>query len=333
MLVRRRFKLIRAAASALVIAGSTLAHGGRAGAQGPGQAEEATEVEQVVVTARRIGVPVWRVSQGSSTLILVGEIQGVPEGAPWRPAELERAVAQADRVIFPHNVRGSPADVARMLWRVRSFVFLPKGKTLADYVDAGTLDRLRALKATTGGGPTGFNLHPWMIADELMTAAGAGELLGEERVADVAAKAVRKHKKKREVVGVYPASRVIDAYLVGPGKHVVCLEAAIATAEAGREASARRVANWTRSRVPEVVASPAEQAYDLCWPFGAGPARLRADWRAALDRKLAAPGVTVAVLPLLYLAEDGGLLDGFASRGLEISGPRWRTEANVRDES
>jgi uncharacterized protein YbaP (TraB family) len=285
------------------------------------------QVEAVVVTARRIGVPVWRVSQGRSTLILVGEIQGVPKDAPWRPAELERTVAQADAVIFPHNVRGSPADIARMLWRMRSFIFLPKGKTLADYVDARTMERLRAVDTSGVGGPSPLNLHPWMVADELMTVAGAGELLGEERVADAVAKAVRKHRKKREVVGVYPASRVLDAYLIGPGAHVPCLKAAIATAEAGREASARRIADWTRSRVPEVIASPAEQAYDLCWPFGAGPARLRADWRAALDRKLAAPGVTVAVLPLLFLAEGGGVLDRLAARGLEISGPRWRAEA------
>lgn len=285
------------------------------------------EVEAVVVTARRIGVPVWRVGHGSSTLILVGEIQGVPEDAPWRPAELESVVAQADRVVFPHNVSASPADIARMLWRTRSIVFLPKGKTLADYVDAGTLARLEAVNQAADGWATRPNLHPWMVADELMTAAGAGELLGEERVAEVVAKAVRKHKKKREVVGRYGAGRVVDAYLVGPGQHVACLEAAIDTAEAGREASARRIADWTRSRVPDVIASPAERAYDLCWPFGAAPARLRADWRAALDRKLAAPGVTVAVLPLLFLAENGGLLDGLAARGLDISGPRWRAEA------
>lgn len=328
MQVRRRFKVAFWAALAFATAASTSAQ--TAAATGPqpraAQAEEFPELGTVVVTARRIGVPVWRVSQGSSTLILVGEIQGVPTDAPWRPAELERAVAQADRVIFPHNVRGSPADVARMLWRMRSIVFLPRGRTLADYLDAKTLERLRTLNPTLAGGPTRVNLHPWMVADELMTAAGAGELLGEERVAEVVAKAVRKHKKKREVVGLYVASRVIDAYLVGPGAHVSCLKAAIATAEAGKGASARRIAAWTRSRVPEVVASPAEQAYDLCWPFGAAPARLRADWSAALDRNLVAPGATVAVLPLLYLAEDGGLLDGLAARGLEISGPRWRAE-------
>ena len=328
MPVRRRFRLaVWAVAAALTMTGSTSAHDGQTRTQTDVHVEDPTEVEQVVVTARRIGVPVWRVSRGSSTLILVGEIQGVPEDAPWRPAELERAVAQADRVIFPHNVRGSPADIARMFWRVRSFAFLPKGRTLADYVDPSTLERLRALNATTGGGPAGLNLHPFLIADELMTAAGAGELLGEERVADVVAKAVRKHRKKRQVVGLYAASRVIDAYLVGPGEHVPCLKAAITTAEAGREASARRIADWTRSRVPEVIGSPAERAYDLCWPFGIAPARLRADWRAALDRELATPGATVAVLPLLYLAEEGGVLDGLAARELDISGPRWRAEA------
>jgi hypothetical protein len=76
-----------------------------------------------------------------------------------------------------------------------------------------------------------------------------------------------------------------------------------------------------------VAASAAEQAHDLCWPFGPARERLRAEWRKAIDGRLAAPGVTVAVAPLLYLAEEGGVLDGLAARGLQIEGPRWRAVA------
>ena len=60
---------------------------------------EATVVEEVVVLARRSGAPMWEITRGDSTLILVGEIRGVPEATPWRPDALEKATLRADRVI------------------------------------------------------------------------------------------------------------------------------------------------------------------------------------------------------------------------------------------
>jgi hypothetical protein len=294
-------------------------------AQGPpsGMANEANEVEGVVVTARRIGVPVWRVSNGSSTVVLIGQIQGVSKDARWRADELERAVAQADTVLFPHDVHGSPADVARTLWRARSIVLLPKGKTLGDYVDSATLARLRSRRPEKA---TDRYFHPWVIADDLLGEVQAGELFGDDRVTEVVRRAARKHRKKREAVGVERASRMLDAYFAGPATHVPCLSAALAAAEAGPEAAQKRVADWTRSRVPEVIAAPVELAFDVCWPWGAARQSLRRDWSQALARRLAEPGVTVAVTPLLYAAEPGGLLDNFVAQGLVVEGPRWRAD-------
>ena len=308
----------------LLLACAGLVWGGASAGQeraAPAADAEPNEVEGVLVTARRIGVPVWRVSDGRSTLVLIGQIQGVPKDAAWRPAELERTVAQADSVLFPHELKASPADVARVIWRARSVVLLPKGKTLADYVDAATLARLRPWRSGKAIEPL---LHPWMVADELITETQAGELFGDDRVTEVVARAARRHRKKRQAVGVQHASRMLDAYFGDPARHVPCLQAALAVAEAGPEAARGRVAAWTRSRVVEVVRSPAERAFDVCWPYGSGRDVLRADWRAALDRRLSTPGVTVAVAPLLYLAEEGGVLDAFAARGLQIDGPRWR---------
>jgi uncharacterized protein YbaP (TraB family) len=297
------------------------------GQERPSAPSEPTDVEGVVVTARRIGVPVWRVTNGASTVVLIGQIQGVPAKAAWRPEELERAVAQADAVLFPHDIRGTPADVARLLWRARSIVLLPKGKTLADYLDASTLARLTALAKDEAQREKRMRLHPWVVASDLMEGAEVGEPLDGDRVSQVVERAARKNRKKQEAVGAVAAGGLLDAYFEGPQAHVGCLEAAIATGEAGPEAGRRRLADWSRSRVPAVAASAAEQAHDRCWPFGPARERLRAEWRKAIDGRLAAPGVTVAVAPLLYLAEDGGLLDGLAARGLQIEGPRWRAVA------
>jgi uncharacterized protein YbaP (TraB family) len=317
---------LRSSLAAAVLALAAVASGREAAGQDAASAE--AEVEAVVVTARRIGVPVWRVGQDDgSTLILVGHINAVPKTARWRPEELEKVVAQADSVIFPHDGSGSPADIARAVWKFRSIVFLPKGKTLGDYVDADTLARLDARKGR-GVDKDYRRFHPWVTAQELLDSIGAEENLGPD-TADVVARAVRRTRKKREVVAVVTGRQIIDSYFkAGPAAHVACLQAALVAAEAGPQVTPKRIEDYTRYRIAAVVRSPLERAFGSCWPEGGEQVStaLRADWRAKLRARVGQPGVTLAVVPLSYLAEEGGLLDMFAAEGRVVDGPRWRAD-------
>ena len=302
--------------------GALLCLCGSAAAQVP----EANDVEEVVVTARRIGVPVWRVGDETSTLILVVHINAVPKTANWRPQELTKVVAEADSVIFPHEDTASPADVARAIWRARSIVFLPKGKTLADYIDEPTRARLEALKAQGAVSKSYMRLHPWVTSEELLDRTGAEKNSGPD-LADVVAKAVRSGRGKRETVAVVTGRQLLDAYFnAGPAAHIPCLKASLTAAEAGPAAAAERIEDYTRYRVAAVVRSPVEQAYGACWPEGGEPtsSALRADWRTKIRARVGRPGVTLAVVPLTYLAEPNGLLDMLAAEGRTVDGPRWR---------
>ena len=64
----------------------------------------ASEEQEVVVTARRTGVPVWNVTGPQGTLVLVGAINWVAPGTRWDPVSLTDAVRQADRVLFLNSV-------------------------------------------------------------------------------------------------------------------------------------------------------------------------------------------------------------------------------------
>ena len=102
----------------------------------------------------------------------------------------------------------------------------------------------------------------------------------------------------------------------------------IRAAEAGPAVGRERALAWTRSRIVEVLDSPLTKAEGLCWPEGdadLGP-ELRQAWRTAVRRELAAPGAVVAIVPLRYLAEPGGLLDDLSAQGYAVDGPRWRAE-------
>lgn len=301
-----------------------------ASAQTPPEAE-AAELEPVVVTARRIGVPVWRITGGAGTMVLVGHINQVPRDAKWNPRALEEAVGLADRVVFPTTKRVSAADLGRILFRARRLALLPQGKTLDDYISPELGRRMDALQAR-GLLPADYKQrHPYGLIPDLLRYAG-GRLRGGDDAGDIIADAARKLRIPQETVGVLTGDAILDGYIEGgPAVHIPCLENAVAAAEIGAEAGRRRIEAWTRSRVAEVAASPIDQATLACFPYGVQTARgaFREQWRAAIDKHLARPGVTLAVVPIQFLAEPEGLLDRLAARGLAIEGPRWREQPDA----
>src|SRR5688500_8692730 len=67
------------------------------------KAEDRAQVEDIVVTGRRSGVPMWTVRSETTTLILVGGINGVAKTTQWDPTALTEALRKADRVMFPQS--------------------------------------------------------------------------------------------------------------------------------------------------------------------------------------------------------------------------------------
>lgn len=292
----------------------------------PAVAQEPDTVEEIVVVARRSGAPLWEVTRGDSTVLLVGEIRGVPEATPWRPAGLETATARAQRVMIGVRARVSAADILRLLWRSRTLTRLPDGRTSADYLTPEQEARLAALEARYR---QDYSRQSFLIS--------GSDLLGDrlrfdrdttDDAGDVVRRAARKADIPARPVGEVRGDEIVENLLSAPPeRHAPCLDAAMAATEAGREGLIARGDAWTHFDVPAVMASPLEAALAICWPWGdpeMGVA-LRAQWVQAIDQALAEPGVTMAVAPLRILAEPGGVLDQIEASGLSIEGPEWKT--------
>lgn len=96
----------------------------------PPEAPPATEeAEEVIVTARRSGIPVWRVTGPTATVILVGAIEEVSHGTRWDPGSLTTALRQADQIIFPQeeDFRASPFAIIGYVVKFLRMAKLPKG--------------------------------------------------------------------------------------------------------------------------------------------------------------------------------------------------------------
>ncbi len=292
----------------------------------PGAAQDADQVDDIIVTARRSGAPIWEVTREGATVLLVGEINGVPESTPWSPVALEAATGRSQRVMSGIGVRGSFSDVFRLLWRMRTLTRLPGSTTSADYLEPEWQLRLDAVETRID---KDYSRQSFLLTagDLLRDGAGYGRETADD-AGDVVRKAARQARTPvRRVEAEARGDQLIEDLLTAPpSSRLVCMHAAIQAAEAGPEAVLARGQAWTRLQITEVMRSPIQQALEQCWPWGdptLGP-QLKTAWIASINTALTEQGVTMAVAPLGLLAEPGGVLDQLEIAGLEVVGPEWK---------
>lgn len=312
---------------AALLAVAVLALSSAAAAQEAPAASEAAQVDEIVVTARRSGAPVWTVTQGGSTLILVGAIRDIPRDVEWRPGNLEETARSADLILTPQEGRMSIGDILRVIWRMRTIGRLPQGRTTADYLDAPTQARLETLMA--GERNQDWRRQSLLLLgfDLLRDRAGLGEGRTGDDAADIVRRAGRRARIETRPVGTVRGDDMVESLIsASPETHIPCLTRAIAAAEAGPDTARQRATDWTRRQVAAVVNSPIDQAMARCWPWADADIApvLHRQWADTIEAALSAPRVTLAVAPIRLLGERDGILDQLQARGLEIEGPDWR---------
>ena len=296
------------------------------------QDETVSQVDEIVVTARRSGAPIWTVTRDGSTLILVGAIRSIPRAVEWRPGDLEETARSADLILTPQVGELSIGDIFRVIWRMRTIGRLPEGRTTADYLDAPTQARLEALMA--GERDQGWRTQSLLLLgfDLMKDRAGLGQGPESDDAADIVRRAGRRADIETRPVGTVRGAEMVESLISAPPEtHVACVTRAIAAAEAGPDTSRQRAVAWTRRQVAAVVNSPIDQAMARCWPWADADIApvLHRQWADAIEEALSAPRVTLAVAPIRLLGEPDGILDQLQARGFEIDGPEWRPEPSA----
>ena len=293
-----------------------------------------TSAEDIVVTAQRIGIPVWHVTGPRTTIVLVGSIGRVTPGTQWNPAALDISLAQADRIMFPERLDISFGlfSVISTIGKWRAQASLPKGQTLQAMTTPEQWARLVALRDRGLLKPGFERVHPYHLAMSL------GRAVRDRRKFDSGADAyVRRYLRKNKAKEVPLAQGKLtgltaDFFASAPNEHVACLMNAVALAEAGQagvEARAKlrdaRSLAWAARRVPDALAAGSDTGPRACWPDGSPAKRTReAALSPAIRDLMTGPQVTLAVVSLDSLAEPGGVLDDLVAAGFDVEGPRWR---------
>jgi uncharacterized protein YbaP (TraB family) len=289
------------------------------------KADDRAQVEDIVVTGRKSGVPMWTVRGDTTTLVLVGTIEGVSKTTHWDPAALTDALRKADRVVFPqsHIFTANLFSAIGWIAKWNAMKSLPKGQSLSAIAGPDAMRRLAALRAK-GMAPGDYDrTHPLHLGRELRDRA-AGDVKFGRGADDYVRRAIKQYKLTLVPIEKSKAKPLVkDLFASTPQEHLPCLEVSIAMAEAGPGAVQARSDAWAARRVPEVLASPADRFERVCWPT-AEIIEPGAILTGEMKQLLAEPQVTVAVLRLRTLAETGGVLDGLAAAGFDIQGPAWK---------
>ncbi len=291
----------------------------------PALAQVPASQNEIVVTAQRSGAPMWTIDTPTGTVILVGEIVGVPKTTPWHPDRLEEATAEATRVILRARPKFSPGDVFRLIFRGGSFTKLPDGKVAADYLTAAQRERLAGLETEYD---VNYDRRSFLMSSfDLL----ARRLDFDDDTTKDATEIVRKAANRADVPIIRPEryrgeDLLDDLAEATPASHIPCLEAAMGATEAGKEIITARGNDWRSSDVPAVLANPLERALGTCWPWADDDlgAEIREQWASMIADAANDTGVTLAVVPLRVLAERDGVLDQLEAQDFSIGGPDWR---------
>jgi hypothetical protein len=283
------------------------------------------QAEQIIVVGRRSGIPLWHVRSPTTTVVIVGDLDGVVKGTRWDADALTEALLKADRIMYPGKT-----DYAVSLGAVLSVIprwlkqsKLPKGQSLAEMMPPDQFQRLVALR-DRGILKKGFERqHPFHLVvglyDDVVGEKGLGPDAG-----DYVKATAKKHKLNMVPVPKVSIKTVFnDLFATTPQSHIPCLLDMVTLAEAGPSLMKARSDAWAARRVADLMASPAEKVSGSCWPSHIDAAA-RPQQRDTILRLLSDTKVTVAVIDIRALAVPGGILDQLAARGLQVQGPRWK---------
>jgi hypothetical protein len=283
---------------------------------------EANVVEALVVAAKLPGPAWWRISDGDTTIYVLGVLQALPRGQAWDTSVLDHRLDGAFAVILPPQGKAGIGDLpAALALRGKLKSAAPLDAAVGDL--APRLARARAVlgktaKAYDGWSPLGAGI---MMAGDYRKSVRL-EADQPERTID---RLARKHRLKARPAATYKVMPLVKTAVREHSREagLICLEGVIDEVNAGPEAARAAARAWARGDVRGAIAGP--RNFQRCLLALPGMADLERrgtrDEVEALSAAMTTPGHAVAVYGVRSLVAKGGVLDQMRARGFEVSTP------------
>lgn len=288
---------------------------------------EAAILPELIVNAKLPGPAWWRVSDGDTTIYVLGVPDALPKGLAWDQTALRRRLKGANALITGPEIRAgaNPLALPGLIVSIRRTVRAEDG--FSEAVPDALERRFEAAAAKARFKTAAAeDLRPWFagmrLAESHRKTSGL-DFAQPETAIRKAAKSAKVKARPAYVVKTKVKSLIGELRGVSPEAELECLDGAVAEVEAGPEAFRAAARAWADGKVAAALTEPRGVA--RCIVIVPTGGRLRREHLAkqadALAEALQQPGHAVAVLSLRSLVAKDGILDRLRDRGFSIRTP------------
>lgn len=288
---------------------------------------EAAVLPELVVNAKQPGPAWWRVSDGDTTIYVLGVPDALPQGLTWDQSVLKRRLKSANALITSPQLRASanPLAIPGLIVSARRATRAEDG--FAEAVPDPLERRFEAAALKAGYKPQAAeDLKPWFVGVRLVErhrkVAGL-DFSQPEAAIRAAAKKAKVKARPAYTVDLKAKALIGEFRGVSAAAQLDCLEGAIGEVEAGADALRAAARAWADGKVAAALTAPRSSERCAAMIPTAGAVRREHLTRQAdaLAEALKQPGHAVAVLGLRSLVARDGILDRLRARGFTVQTP------------
>ena len=311
-----------------------------------GPADEIKQLGTVLVTGKKPGPGMWRISNGNHVVWLLGTVSPLPKQLEWQSTEVARIMERTNAVLAPPGAEAdiSAGDVFKMTLLARSAIKatkLPGRKTLEDVLSAETYAQWKFLTEKYAfNSPKSERMRPVFAAQELYYSAIDHE--GFTRT-DVVWSTIRSAAAERSLPIIetkikYPLAIDRKKYKAGIESlssstlgDIDCFNETMEEIEEIIEDFSKVSNSWVVGDIFELerlkiseINPPCKSYYDSVMGFQKREHLIGEQdsaWITAAESALSTYAVTIAVAPLNDMLKPGGFLERLSSKGYRVQGP------------
>jgi TraB/PrgY/gumN family len=284
---------------------------------------EANVVEALVVSAKLPGPAWWRISDGDTTIYVLGTPSALPKGMAWDKSVLERRLDGAFALLTPPQWRAGLTDIPALLKLARS---LRGDGAWAANEPALAARTQRAWVVVEPKDPEGWKkLKPLFAGLRLAGASNKQAKMDNAEPDKAIERLARGRGVKVRSAGSHKAMPMLKAVVRGHGEDagLTCLSEILDLTDVGAAPIRASAEAWTQGRVKDALAGPrGAERCELALPGVSEARRQSVDEEVdALANLLKTPGHAVAYYPMRGLVAENGVLDKLRARGITVRTP------------
>ena len=290
--------------------------------------------DELTVTGRYPGPPLWKVSSGTHELWIFGTLTVIPKDITWGSVIVERVIARADEVLLPPGVDAAarnPFRYVSLFFRARKLTRNEDGAPLKDVLTTDLYARYATIRDRYDGPRNLEQERPAIVAGRLYARAidASGLTFGGKLQSSIERLARDAHVKRTETeVRADPGELLDAAQGLSRQAEIDCFATVLASIEKDLPGIAARGRAWAVGDIAALRRFDYPDIEGECLSFAGTSEGLRDTLRRAQDawldaaqRSLAANATTFATLGVGELLRPDGPLARLRELGYEVREP------------